>query len=81
MNLKAITWKSCAPSFSPFDSDDPMTVYVITQAGIVELGGGEAIQIGMDQREASSVFVDQGKCRTAHSRWFGAQSVGNPSNQ
>jgi len=35
-----------------------MAVYVIAQAGVVELGGGEPVEVGMDQREASPVFVD-----------------------
>lgn len=58
-----------------------MAVYVIAQAGVVELGGGKPAEIGMDQREASPVFVDQGKCRTAHSRWFGLQPIGDSPHQ
>lgn len=48
---------------------------------MVELGGGEPVQIGMDQRETPPILMDEGKCRTADRCWFGTQSVGDPSNQ
>ena len=58
MNLETVNRESCAPSFGPFDREDCMAIYVIAQAGVVELGGGEPVEGGMDQRKASPLFME-----------------------
>ena len=71
MDIEPVRRKTVAPSIGPFDRSDGVTVYVVVEAGVFELVGGQAVEVGVDQWKASLVFVDQRKCGAAHLRRFG----------
>lgn len=71
MDIEPVRRKTGAPSIGPFDRSDGVTVDVVVEAGVFELGGGQAVEVGVDQWKASLVFVDQCKCGAAYLRRFG----------
>nr|WP_246507457.1 hypothetical protein [Nitrospira defluvii] len=58
-----------------------MSVYVVAKTRVLKLGGGEPVQIGVDQGKAAPVFMDQREGWAADGSGVGEQSVGHASNQ
>ena len=81
MDIEPVRRKTVAPSIGPFDCSDGVAIYVVVKSCVFELGGGQAVEVGVDQWKASLVFVDQCKCGAAHLRRFGEQSVGDAFDQ
>jgi len=81
VDIESVGRKIGAPSVGPLDRHDGMAVEVVVEAGVFELAGGQAIEVSVDQWEASLVFVDQRKCGATHVRRFGEQSVGDAFHQ
>ena len=81
MDIEPVRRKVVAPSVGPFDGRDSVAVYVVVESGVFELGGGQAVEVGVDQWKASPVFVDECKRWAAHVRRFGEQPVGDTFDQ